>query len=101
MSVNRAPVNGTGGPRRSRRRLIVLGVLFGVAIWAAFVAFTFVRARSDTRAGIDTLVGVQNELSPGDLLRGEHIDELRAAGADFHRARNRGRCGSSPSSAVR
>ena len=84
MAVKRAR-----GPRRTRRRLVILGVLFVLAIWGAFVAVSLVRARSDTRAGIDTLERVQNQLTPGELLRGKGIDQLRVAGADFRRARHR------------
>jgi hypothetical protein len=84
MAVNRAR-----GPRRTRRRLILLGVVSLVVVWGAFVALTLIRARSDTRAGIDALERVQNDLSPGQLLRGEGLDKLRLARADFRRARHR------------
>lgn len=83
MAVKRAR-----GPRRTRRRLVILGVLFVLAVWGAFVAVSLVRARSDTRAGIDTLERVQNQLTPGELLRGNGVDQLRIAGADFRRARH-------------
>ncbi len=84
MAVTRAR-----GPRRTRRRLVLLGALVVVALWGAFVALTLARARGDTRAGIDALQNVQNQLSPGELLRGKGIDQLRVAGADFRRARHR------------
>jgi hypothetical protein len=76
-------------PRRTRRRLILLGIFVVLAIWGAFVAVALVHARHDTRAGIDTLEGVQQKLTPGQLLRGEGIPELRAARAEFTRAHDR------------
>ena len=77
------------GPRRTRRRLAILGVLVLLAVWGAFVTLTLVKARHDTRAGIDALTHVQQDLSPGELLRGKGVDQLRIAGADFARARHR------------
>jgi hypothetical protein len=68
---------------------VVLGVLAILAVWGAFVALTLVRARSDTRAGIDALEHVQRQLSPGELLRGKGVDQLRVAGSEFRRARDR------------
>ncbi len=84
MAAKRAP-----GSRRTRRRLVIVGVLALLAVWGAFVAVSLVRARRDTRAGIDALQQVQNDLSPGELLRGKGIGQLRVAGADFSRARHR------------
>ena len=84
MAVKRAR-----GPRRTRRRLVILGVLFVLAVWGVFVGLSLVRARSDTRAGIDALERVQNQLTPGELLRGKGVDQLRVAGADFRRAHHR------------
>jgi hypothetical protein len=77
------------GAGRTRRRLVVVGVLVALAIWGAFVALALVRARSDTRAGIDTLESVQQKLTPAQLLRGEGVPELQIAEADFARARSR------------
>jgi hypothetical protein len=68
---------------------VILGVLVLVAVWGAFVALALVKARQDTKAGIDSLQQVQNDLSPGELLRGKGVDQLRIAGADFARARHR------------
>jgi hypothetical protein len=68
---------------------VVVGVLAVLAVWGAFVAVALVRARSDTRDGIDALQRVQNELTPQELLRGGGVDQLRVAGADFRRARKR------------
>jgi hypothetical protein len=84
MAANRAR-----GPRHTRRRLVVVGVLAVLVVWGAFVALSVVRARRDTRAGIDALERVQQQLSPGELLRGKGVDQLRIAGADFSRARHR------------
>jgi Protein of unknown function (DUF4012) len=89
MAVKQARGARRTRPHRSRRRLIVLGVLGVLAAWGAFAAVAVVRARSDTRAGIDTLQRVQTDLSPGELLRGKGVDQLRIAGADFRRARHR------------
>jgi Protein of unknown function (DUF4012) len=75
------------GARRTRRRLVVVGVLVVIAAWGALAALALLKARSDTRSGIDTLQNVQQELSPGELLRGKGVDQLRLAGADFRQAR--------------
>ncbi len=77
------------GVRRTRRRWILLGVLVLLLVWGAFVVLSVLRARNDTRAGIDELEQVQQKLTPGDLLRGSGVPELRAAGADFASARRR------------
>jgi hypothetical protein len=77
------------GARRTRRRLVAVGVLAVLAVWAAFVALALVGARRDTRAGINVLQQVQQRLSPGDLLRGDGIGQLRTAAADFRQARAR------------
>jgi hypothetical protein len=77
------------GPRRTRRRLLVVGVLALLAVWGAVVALALVRARRDTRAGIDSLQQVQQQLSPGELLRGKGLEQLRVARADFTSARHR------------
>jgi hypothetical protein len=71
------------------RRLVLLGVLVLLVVWGAFVALSLVRARHDTRAGIDTLKSVQQKLTPGQLLRGEGVTQLKIAEADFSRARHR------------
>jgi len=76
-------------PRRNRRWLVLLGILAVLVIWGAFVALALVRARHDTRAGIDTLEQVQEKLTPGELLRGGGVAQLRTAEADFTRARDR------------
>jgi Protein of unknown function (DUF4012) len=85
---------GTRRTRRTRRnirtrRFVVLGVLAVLLVWGAFVAFTLVKARHDTRTGIDALHSVQQQLTPGQLLRGEGVSQLRIAQADFTRARHR------------
>jgi Protein of unknown function (DUF4012) len=77
------------GAHRTRRRLVIVGVLAVLAVWGAFVAVTLLRARNDTRNGINTLESVQNDLTPGELLRGGGVDQLRAAGADFRSARKK------------
>jgi hypothetical protein len=69
--------------------LVIVGVLAVLAVWGAFAAVALIRARTDTRAGINTLESVQNDLTPGELLRGGGINQLRVAGADFRRARQR------------
>jgi hypothetical protein len=77
------------GARRTRRRLVIVGVLTVLAVWGAFVALALIRARTDTRKGIDTLESVQQDLTPTELLRGGGVAQLREAGADFRRARKR------------
>jgi Protein of unknown function (DUF4012) len=77
------------GARRVRRRYVVAGVLLVLVAWGALAALALLQARRDTRAGIDTLQQVQNELTPGELLRGKGIDQLRIAGADFRSARQK------------
>ena len=89
MAANGARSARRTRARRRRRRLIVVGVLGVLAIWGAFVALSLVRARNDTRAGIDSLEAVQQSLTPGQLLRGNGVDRLRAAQADFERAHSR------------
>ena len=76
-------------PRRTRRRLVIFAILVVLVVWGLFVGLSLIRARTDTRAGIDTLEQVQTQLSPGELLRGKGVDRLRVAGADFRRAHNR------------
>ena len=68
----------------------IVGVLGVLAVWGAFVALALIRARSDTRDGHrHPRERSSSELTPGELLRGEGVDQLRVAGADFRRARQR------------
>jgi hypothetical protein len=77
------------GAHRTRRRLVIAGVLAVLAAWGAFVAVALIRARNETRNGINTLESVQNDLTASELLRGGGVDQLHAAGADFRRARQK------------
>src|SRR6185437_6018066 len=85
-----ARARGTDRTRRTRRtrRFVLLGVFVVLLAWGAFVALAIVRARHDTHLGIATLQSVQQKLTPGQLLRGEGVPELRTAEADFTRARH-------------
>lgn len=76
-------------PRRPRRALwVALGVL-GVAVWAALALATLAQVRRETQAGIDRLEAARDVLTPSGLVRGEGVELLRGAEAEFERARNR------------
>jgi hypothetical protein len=75
--------------RRRTRRYVLLGIFAVLVVWGAFVALALVRARHDTHLGITTLESAQQQLTPGQLLRGEGVAQLRVAEADFSRARHR------------
>jgi hypothetical protein len=75
--------------RRRRRWPWALGALAVLVLWGAFVAMSLNDARRQTQAGIDRLEQARDVLTPNGLVRGDGIDELRAARTDFARARDK------------
>lgn len=75
-------------PRRRRALWFAVGGVLVVA-WAALVVAELAQVRRDTQSGIDKLESARDVLTPTGLVKGEGVDLLRDAQADFRRARNR------------
>jgi hypothetical protein len=86
-----APMTQLPTSRRARRRRrwpIVVLVLAALAAWGVVAALEMNHARVRTQAGIDQLQQARDVLSPTGLVKGEGIDQLRAAESDFSSARH-------------
>lgn len=67
----------------------MLGIVaFALVGWGVLAAVELAQARRDTRAGIDKLEQARDVLTPTGLVRGDGVDLLRDAEADFRRARS-------------
>lgn len=62
---------------------MVVVVLVVLVVWMAIGIVSLLRARSRAQAGIDRLDRAQSTLHAADILRGEGLDALRGAHADF------------------
>jgi hypothetical protein len=85
-----APMTQLPTSRRARRRRrwpIVLVILAALVAWGVIAALKMNHARVRTQAGIDQLQQARDVLSPTGLVKGEGIDQLRAAETDFSSAR--------------
>ncbi len=69
-----------------RRRVVKWTVLGLLATWLVVVVFLGFRARSAMLDGTDHMESARAELTVGSLVRGEQLDELEAAAADFETA---------------
>lgn len=65
--------------RRTRRRLLVLGVVGLLLVWCGLAAVQLVRARSHAEAGMDLLKAAEADLGPAELIRGKGLDRMRRA----------------------
>jgi hypothetical protein len=89
MSVPRTPRRARGEGGAVRVRTVVIAVAAVVLVWMVIGVVGLLFARSRAQAGIDRLDRAQSTLHAADLLRGEGLDALRGANADFaaaHRA---------------
>jgi Protein of unknown function (DUF4012) len=73
------------GPR-GRRILLGLGLVAG--LWLLVTVVMLFQARRSIDAGVQRLEEARELLSPGDLVRGEGREAIRAARRDFERARD-------------
>ena len=78
-------------PRSRARaaRLAALGVLALVVVWCAAGVWTLYQARGDALAGLRQIRSARDALSAEALSRDDADADLRDAGADFRRARER------------
>ncbi len=81
------PYEPSEWPRRGRIALVVLGVV--VFVWLVAAAVMLFQAKRDIQAGIARLEEARDELSPGDLVRGEGRPALRDAEREFEQASDR------------
>ncbi len=73
------------GPRRRTR--LVVGVLVVIALgWTAVATVQLLSARRHAQTGLDQLRTAQDGLGAAELIRGEGLDELRVAQAEFRQA---------------
>lgn len=75
--------------RRSRRRLWWLLAVLVVLGWAGATAVTLLRARSDVETGLASVTRAQKATSPGDLVSGRPLADLRESASSFGRAHDR------------
>lgn len=75
--------------RRVRRRRIILAVAGIAFAFVGYGVFQVVGAVRDARAGEDLLAQLQDDTTPGELLRGEVDDVLRDAEGRFASANRR------------
>jgi hypothetical protein len=73
------------GPR-GRRILLGLGLV--AALWLLVTVVMLFQARRSIDAGVQRLEEARELVSPGDLVRGEGREAIRAARRDFERARD-------------
>ncbi|MFM8972641.1 MAG: DUF4012 domain-containing protein [Actinomycetota bacterium] len=73
----------SGASRTPRVRTVLLVAVAVLVIWCVIGAIGLLRARSRAQAGIDRLERAQSTLRAADLLRGDGLDTLRRANADF------------------
>lgn len=73
--------SGASAARRIRTALLVLLAI--LVVWSVVGVVGLLRARGRAQAGIDRLERAQGTLQAADILRGDGLDTLRAANADF------------------
>src|SRR5579864_5833892 len=69
------------------RVLVVLAILALLALWAVVGARDLIRARHDLLAGRSSADAARGETSAADLQAAVPVPALRAASAQFHKAR--------------
>ncbi len=75
-------------PRSRRRRLTYWGVAAAVVLWAGAVAVVLVMGLRDASHAMARITAAKAHLSAADLVSGGPGPELRAAGAEFSRAKS-------------
>lgn len=84
------PAGSPSRPHRTRRRLIIAAVIVVVVVWSGVAALQLVKARRHAQTGLDRLETAQQTLGPAQLIRGEGLDEMKAASAEFDAAADAG-----------
>ncbi len=89
-SLQSDPAPAPDRPRRTRRRLIVAAIVVIVVGWCGVAALRMIQARQHAQNGLDQLETAQRDLGPAQLIRGEGLDEMRAARGEFDAAASAG-----------
>jgi len=78
----------TAPQRRPNGRRLAIAVAVVLVVWGVLVTAIALRARRDMYSGIDRLEQARDVLTPEALVRGDGVDLLLDAEADFRRAHN-------------
>jgi hypothetical protein len=68
----------------------VAAIVGFVFVWCCFAALQMVQARRHAQNGLDQLEVAQRELGPAQLIRGEGLQQMRAARGEFDAAASAG-----------